>query len=132
MARLRFYARDAQLVAVPNQIPLVGTARQYVGRDFRPAANGKPAGYPATKEPQAFNSDTPAGQLLIDEVRRSRRQGSQSLWCADEATAAACEVPFVAVAFEGGQWRQTATAQPSTDDAGNDKPGRSRKSAGRK
>lgn len=133
MAKLTFYAAGAQLVAVPNQIPMIGVARQYVGRTFVPAASGKPASYPATKQGQSFDSDTPSGQHLIHEVKTSRRQGSQCLWCADAATAALCDVPFVEVEHDGGQWlAKVAAGATTTDDTGDQKPVRLSKTAERK
>lgn len=134
MAKVRFYARGDQLVAVPEQIPMVGSPRLYVGREFLRATQDsrgkvlKPAAYPAAKSAHEFDSDTLTGSLVVDEVRRSHRQGCQSLWCADEETAAICGVPFVPVGLQAGSWVPKATE----DDAGDNTPERTRKTGARK
>lgn len=91
--RLRFYAREDQLVPLPGHRPLVGQAASYVGRKFDAATRG----YPATPAPFECDSDSDEGRRLIKMTRRDA-----CLWPADLETADVCGVAFVAVEVRDG------------------------------
>lgn len=98
--RLRFYAKDDELVYVPNSPKRAGSPPRYVGRSFVPgdAATGTPASYPATPEPFECDSEDENGRELLGRFKRGRR----SLLPADKATADACGVAFVAASVKEG------------------------------
>ena len=99
---LRFFARDGQLVPLPGFVPQVGQSPQYVGRTHDVQLRG----FPATAEPHAFDSERQAAacKRLAKLTLRDR-----SLWPADEETAKACGVPFVAVRVVNGVAEPVAT-----------------------
>lgn len=110
---LRFYARPDNVVYPPGP-KLKGRINHYVGRTFDPQSRA----HKANDKPAEFDSQTPAGELMRQRVRREH-----SLWAADEATAAACGVPFVPVAQdeESGEWlpapAATTDAKPAAKSA---------------
>lgn len=100
--KLRFYAREDQLVFVPYITVSPGSPERYVGRRFEPRLRG----YPATKEPFSVDAESPAGQRLIQLVARDG-----SLYPADEETAKACgQKRAPKVKYAKGAW--VAEASP--------------------
>lgn len=95
--QLKFFARGDLLVTVPGFSPVVGQAPAYVGREFK-RIDGV-AVHPATRDPFTVDSDTPEGRRLVKLAKRDA-----SLWPADKATAEHCGLPFVALAFDDGEW----------------------------
>lgn len=90
---LRFYAKEDQLVHVPGFHPLPGQFHEFVGRRF----DFDKKSWPATSEPAQFDSESEPGRRLVALVRRDA-----CLWPADEATAVACGVQFVAIEIKDG------------------------------
>jgi len=107
MAKLRFFAREDHKVTVPLGLPHTGQPPAYVGRVFVPAADGKPAHHPATDEPFECDEASTAGHRLSRTCRFD-----QTLWPADEYTAAHCGQPFVRVAARDGVVEPPAAAAP--------------------
>lgn len=125
--KLRFYAKGDLLVSVPGQTILrrnadtgaAGSPVKYVGRVHVPAKLRKgpgdsvivdePASNPARSEAYECDSDTERGRRLM---KLTRRDGS--LWPADEATAAACGVPFVATEFSDGEHVAKSSLKPAS------------------
>lgn len=93
MQKLRFYAKGSATVSVPFSRLPIGQAASFVGRTFDPKART----YPATLEPYEVEANSDAGRRLVRLVRIDG-----DLWPADEATAAACGVPFVPVEIKDG------------------------------
>jgi hypothetical protein len=91
--KLRFYARDDQLVPMPGVSPGVGQLPMYVGRRF----DAETSSWPAVETAVEFDSDTSAGLRLIELTRRDG-----ALWPADEQTAALCATQFTKVQFKAG------------------------------
>lgn len=106
MAKLRFFARDDQLVAMPGFHPVAGQLPMYVGRRFDAALTG----FPATQEPAEFDTETSAGQRLMQLTRRDG-----ALWAADPETAALCGVSFVETSFRDGVVSEKMTVQKPAD-----------------
>jgi hypothetical protein len=104
MAKLRFFARDDQLVPFPGFTPAPGQIPVYVGRSF----DEKLKGHPASQEPSEFDSETREGQRLMQFARRDA-----ALWPADEATARECGVEFVPVTVRDGVAVPAAKASPA-------------------
>ena len=106
--KLRFFAKDDELVYVPNSPKRQGQPPRYVGRTFVPgdADTGKPAAFPASAEPFECDSDDPNGRELVNRFLRGKRP----LLPADKETAAACGVAFVAVSVKDGVAAQGASA----------------------
>ncbi len=96
--KLAFYAKDDDLVYVPDFPRTKGAAPQRVGRSFIPGDGVKGAQHPATAEPFVCDSEDANGVALLAAFRRGRR----ALWPADKATAEACGVEFVAVEVKDG------------------------------
>lgn len=96
--KLRFFAKDDELVYVPNFPKVRGAFPQYVGRKFIPGTAEAGAQFPATAEPFECDSDDANGQALLNKFRRGKR----CLWPADKATAEACGVEFVPVEVKDG------------------------------
>jgi hypothetical protein len=92
---LRFFARADQLVPFPGFSPGAGQAALYVGRTFDAGIGG----YPATRDAAEFEPGSPAAQRLLKVARRDA-----SLWPADQFTAQACELPFVELEFNSGEY----------------------------
>ena len=118
--KLRFYAKDDLLVTEPGSPMMTGQPVRYVGRDFVPGTAATPSGtpavaaaFPASSEPFECDSDTKRGQDLIRLMRiDTTRHGEQPLWPADQATADACGVPFVAVTVKDGVAVPASSAAP--------------------
>src|SRR5688572_8707692 len=87
--KLRFYAKDDQLVSVPGAQPAMGQPPRYVGRKLE-VKDGVP-GYPGTGEAFECDEDSATGRRLVKLVRREN-----SLTPADAYTAAACGLEFKA------------------------------------
>jgi hypothetical protein len=119
--KLSFYAKGDLLVTVPNQYPLiVGQPKRRIGRDFVAgnAETGKPAQYPASKEP--WTCEYVPGEAGIEELLRQVRQ-DKTLWPADQQTAELCELPLVDVVWqEPGVWVEKPS-QP-VDDSKTNRP----------
>lgn len=96
--KLAFYAKDDDLVYVPDFPRMKGSIPQRVGRSFVPGDATKGAQHPATTEPFVCDSEDANGVALLAAFRRGRR----SLWPADKATADACGVEFVPVEVKDG------------------------------
>lgn len=118
--KLKFYAKDDLLVTEPGAPMVTGQAVRYVGRElvpgYGPTPNGTPgkgATFPATAEPYECDSETERGQALIRRVYiDTTRHNEQPLWPADQATADACGVPFVAVTVKDGVAVPASSATP--------------------
>ena len=95
--KLRFYAREDQLVPVPGSFPRIGQAPSYIGRKFVAADRS----HPATDDPYECDAETEGGRRLKKLTRRDA-----CLWPADEATARACGVAFVPVEVKDGIARE--------------------------
>lgn len=93
-------------MTVPNSRPTQGQAPRYVGRKHDP--NG-PTPFPAVDEPFCCDSDSDAGRRLMKLAKRD-----SSLFAADEATAKACGIGFVAIEFKDGAWTEKAPVAKST------------------
>lgn len=92
---LKFYARDDLLVTEPGTTQYAGQLARYIGRSWDKTLYG----YPATKEPFCVDSNSPTGARLLKLMLRE-----QSLWPADEATAAACGMSLTKLSFTSGVW----------------------------
>lgn len=93
---LKFYAKADALQRVPSFHPAVGQHDRYVGREHDPK---RPGAFPATREPFACDSESEDGRRLKHLLFRDG-----DLWAADQATADHCQVPFVPVEFDDGEW----------------------------
>lgn len=91
---LRFYAKDNLVVSFPGSKDVPGNPARYVGRAY---VNND---YPATQLGDSFKEGSPEF-LRIKKVINS---SPQPLYPADQASADACGVPFVAVEFKSGKW----------------------------
>ena len=98
--KLRFYAKDDDLVYVPNLPKRQGQPPRYVGRTFVAGDpdTGKLASFPASSEPFECDSDDANGRELVNRFLRGKRP----LWPADKATAEACHCDFVSVSVKDG------------------------------
>lgn len=110
---LRFYAKGDLLVTEPGTA--ASTAREgrpsrYVGRKLAMVGEGRQAvaSFPATSDPYSCPANSPRGARLI---KLTRRDGS--LWPADEATARACGVDYVATRFSSGEHVAVAAKKAS-------------------
>lgn len=101
--KLRFLAREDQLVRIPGAKPLPGQPDMYVGRTFDAASRG----YPATKDGYECDADSDGGRRL---ARLCRIDGS--LFPANAETAAACGVSFAQTEFKSGV-HVVASSKPS-------------------
>jgi hypothetical protein len=109
--QLKFFARGDLLVTVPGFAPVVGQPQLRVGREFvrGDESKGIPPEYPATKEPFVVDSNSPEGRRLKKLIQRD-----ESLWAADQATAAECGVQFVELEFKDSEWLpKPAVSKPS-------------------
>lgn len=106
---LRFYAKADALQRVPDFTPHIGQQDRYVGREYvpgefvpSPEPGGDPvrlATFPATREAFECDSESPNGARLKHLTFRDR-----DLWPADQATADHCQVPYVELEFDDGEW----------------------------
>ena len=94
--QLRFHARGTGKRSITGEIRIIGQAARYIGRKHV-VVDGV-ASQPATEEPHECDSETADGR----RCKKLCRQGE--LWAADEATAAACGVEFVALDHSDGAW----------------------------
>lgn len=90
---LKFYAKEDQLVRVPDVQVLPNQPDMYVGRWFDKATRG----YPAIESGFEIDSDTESGRRLVRLTQIDR-----SLFPADEATAKHCGLSFVETEFRNG------------------------------
>jgi len=118
LAKLKFFAKDDDLVYVPDFPRVKGAIPQYVGRKFVPADGTNGASFPASAEPFECDSEDENGKALVNKFQRGKR----GLWPADEATAKACGVSFAAVEVKDG----IAVAKTTTISAATSTPTRSR------
>lgn len=81
MQKLKFFAREDELVFVPYITVSPGAPERYVGRRFEPRLRG----YPATKAPFECEANSDTGRRLLLLATRDK-----SLFPADEDTAKAC------------------------------------------
>ena len=108
----KFYAKGKQLVADPSHAPVPGQPRRYAGRKMVRLDDGRTA-FPATEEGFVYDETRPElrdiDRRMLKRVRRDR-----DMWPGDEATAAACGVPFVPLRFDDdGEW-VPAPAKPAS------------------
>jgi len=114
MSKLRFYAKDDDLVYVPTSVRMSGQAPQYIGRriergnDARDGKTAKNATFPATNE--AWECDADSADAL--EILNRFRRGKRPLWPADAETALACGVEFVKVEVKDGVAVPVKSAAP--------------------
>jgi hypothetical protein len=108
--RLSFYAREGALAYIPGAPKFQGQAPPYVGRCLVRGTEENTAAFPATSEPHVVDiSGSTVDQQALNRWQRLANAGA--VWCADEATAAACGVEFVPVTFSDGVW-QRAVVNP--------------------
>ncbi len=104
MSKLRFFAKDDDLVYVPTSVRMSGQPPQYVGRRLEPGNDGrdgkpvKAATFPATDQAWECEADSADAAEILNRFWRGKRP----LWPADEATAQACRVEFVKVVVKDG------------------------------
>jgi hypothetical protein len=102
--KLRFFAKDDDLVYVPTSVRMSGQAPQYIGRRLEQGNDGrdgqprKAATFPATEEAWECDADSADADEILNRFRRGKRR----LWPADAETAAACGVEFVRVVVKAG------------------------------
>jgi len=101
--QLRFHAKADALQRVPDFHPAVGQHDRYVGREHD---EDRPGSFPASKEPFVCESDSFNGQRLRHLIARDG-----DLWAADQATADFCQVPFVELEFDDGEWIAKSAAK---------------------
>jgi hypothetical protein len=95
---LRFYARaDFMVNARPGETLRIGMPVPRIGRDHLPDGS-----LPASKEVFECDSESACGRNALHSMRVKPR--NPPLWPADEATAAACGVPFTPVEWVDGEW----------------------------
>lgn len=99
--QLRFHARGTGLVSLPGENRIVGQLPRYIGRTLK-LIDGA-AAWPANAEPHECDSSSPTAARLAKRCRAGE------LWAADEATAAACGVEFVALDHSDGAWIPAAS-----------------------
>lgn len=109
---LKFYARDPHVVHHPG-LKATGQLAQYIGRRF----NFETRQHEAVPEGECLAEGTPDALRACKAVLRDG-----ALWPADEATAAACGVPFVRVELVDGSFRPVtegarASALPSASES---------------
>lgn len=97
--KLKFLAKDDQLVTEPGTTNLAGQVARYIGRVWDDAIHG----FPATQTPYECEADSPDGRRLTKLLRRDN-----CLIPADPATAAACGVEFVPHKFCNGVWEKSS------------------------
>jgi hypothetical protein len=108
MRRLKFYAREDQLVFVPYITVSAGAPERYVGRRF----DAKLRGYPATKEPFTCDADSNVGERLVLLTRRD-----SCLWPADDETAQACGMRKAPeLKYASGAWVAKSSPLPESDE----------------
>lgn len=101
--QLKFYARGAHLVSYPRS-QREGQRPRYIARSMEAPLSGEHAGaYPPAEDGFTCESATFVGRRLLRVMNRSHASGDLALWPADEATARACGVPFVATEFVSGE-----------------------------
>lgn len=108
--QLKFYARRDALVNVrPGDTTFhIGQRIPRINREYDPETRT----YPAQPEPFVCDSESPVGQNALHAMRVGIKD--PPLWPADEATAAACGVPFIAVRLVDGEWiADDSKAQPA-------------------
>ena len=105
---LGFYARADLLVTDPSYRPIIGSTPRYVGRRCEQVDIGgkKALRHPAVEKAYTCDFWSPSGQRLLKLARRD-----SSLYPADESTAAACGLSFIAVEFSNGEWAPKAAAK---------------------
>jgi len=96
--KLKFLAKGDGLVREPGVIEIVGTDPHYVGRAKLNLGDGRFC-YPAVETAFEVDAASDAGRHLTKLVRRDG-----CLWPADKETAAACNVKFVPVKYDSGEW----------------------------
>ncbi len=103
---LKFLAKSGHCVHWPGP-KAPGQVHMYVGRDFVPGdkEKGTAVSHPASKEPATVESDSFEGTRLAKLCSRD-----DSLWPADESTAAFCSKVYVELALVDGEWSPKATA----------------------
>ena len=106
---LRFFAKADALQRVPDFHPEVGQHDRYVGR-AHDAAN--PGAFPATREPFECDSESKNGQRLRHLIFRDG-----DLWAADQETADFCQVPYVELEFDDGEWIAKSPKAPAAQAA---------------
>lgn len=95
---LKFYAKGDGIVREPGVIEIIGTDPHYVGRKKLALPNGRFC-YPAVEEPFEVDAETDAGRRLCEVTKRDG-----ALWPADKATADACDVKYIPVEYDRGEW----------------------------
>lgn len=105
---LKFYAKADALQRVPDFHPEVDQHDRYVGREHDPQ---NPGSFPATREPFTCEADSANGQRLKHLIYRDR-----DLWAADQETADYCQVPFVDVVFQDGEYVPRELAAPASSE----------------
>ncbi len=101
--KLKFFAKDDQLVNVPHALHVTGQAAAYVGRSLVIGTAAAPASFPASAEPFEVDSTSPPGAALLAHVKKElERHNDLCLWPADEATAKEVGVPFRRVSIKDG------------------------------
>lgn len=99
--QLRFHARGTGLVSLPGENRIVGQLPRYIGRSLK-MIDGATA-WPANADAHECDSASDHGARLMKRCRRGE------LWAADEATATACGVEFVALEHSDGAWIPAAS-----------------------
>lgn len=100
--KLSFYAKPGHCVHWPDRMRVSGRVYQYVGRQY----NAETRVHEALAEPVVVDTEHADAEhcRAAERLRRVCARDS-ALWPADEATAAACGVPFVPVELRDGEWR---------------------------
>ena len=94
--KLRFYAKEDALATVPGFRAGIGQAMSYIGRTYR-----APGEYPAVKDAHEVDTE----KLSVSDWHRYLDHGRRGhVWCADQATATACNAELIAVEFKDGAW----------------------------
>lgn len=99
--KLKFLAKNDQLVTEPGTTSLAGQVARYINRVW----DDKTQGFPAVEEPFVCDSDSPDGRRLMKLMRRDA-----CLLPGDTETADFCGVPFAAHTLVEGVWRPVAVA----------------------
>ena len=94
--KLKFYAKDDLMVAVPGTFQVAGQPARFAGRSPSVDADGN-VSFPATESGVEVDSQSELGRRYS---KLARRDGA--LWAANKETADACGVPFVPVKFQDG------------------------------
>lgn len=101
---LRFYARHDHRVLYPGLKTGAGQPPMYLGRDFVRSADGKPSMAPATERPIECEPGSEVANRIIRLMTIDAVDAP--FFCADEATANATGLPYVAVDFNDGVWSE--------------------------